>query len=324
MSSMLCFLMTERVSIIIPCHNAAPWIAETLESALAQTWPDCEILVVDDGSHDNSASIVDRYAEQGVRLLQQDNRGAAAARNTGIAASTGDYIQFLDADDLLDPDKIAHQVSALGSAPPSSIATAAWARFTNDISQASFNPDPVWSDAAPMDWLVLSWSGGGMMHPAAWLTPRAVVERVGGWNESLSLDDDGEYFARIVLASKSVLHCPAAKVYYRTHQKGSLSQAKSAAAWQSSHRVCLLLDKLALTHEDSPRVRHACALNHLRFAFHAWPFTAARELARSSLDRARQLDPTARRPRSGPRFEMIARLVGWKWARQFQHLFQYE
>src|SRR6185503_8183759 len=78
--------MTEPcVSILIPCHNAEPWIAATIESALAQTWPNTEIIVVDDGSTDDSAAIASRSIDRGVRVVMQSNRGASAARNAGLA-----------------------------------------------------------------------------------------------------------------------------------------------------------------------------------------------------------------------------------------------
>jgi hypothetical protein len=258
-----------------------------------------------------------------VRLIRQPNRGAAAARNAALAHARGDYLQFLDADDLLAPDKISRQLARLGSAPAGTVASAAWARFERTPAMAEFSPEPAWCDSAPLDWLVLSWSGGGMMHPAAWLTPAAVARSAGPWNETLSLDDDGEYFTRVLLASPGIVHCSDARVYYRTHAAGSLSQSKTPAAWRSSHEVCRLVQQAALAREDSPRVRHACALNHLRYAFHAWPHAAARSFARTSLAEAARLDPAARRPAGPPRFELIASLVGWKTARLIQHRFSH-
>lgn len=312
--------MTPLVSILIPAYNAAPWIGATLDSALAQTWPHCEIIVADDGSTDDTAAIAAGYAGRGVRLCRQANRGAGAARNLAITQARGDYLQFLDADDLLAPDKIALQLERLVDAPANTVASSAWARFHSDPAESNFTPEPVWNDAAPLDWLVLSWSGGGMMHPAAWLTPVDVARQAGPWNETLSLDDDGEYFTRVLLASTGVVHVRHARVYYRTHATGSLSMRKKLAHWHSSHNVCRLVQLAALAHEDSPRVRRACALNHLRYAYHAWPYRIARPLARVSLAEATQLDPSATRPVGPPRFEHLASLVGWKFARTIQHL----
>jgi glycosyltransferase involved in cell wall biosynthesis len=89
-----------QVSVLIPCFNAEPFISETLESVLSQTWPNIEVVVVDDGSQDLSAQVIERYESRGVRLVRQPNRGAGAARNTALDASSGSFVQFRDADDL--------------------------------------------------------------------------------------------------------------------------------------------------------------------------------------------------------------------------------
>src|SRR5882672_6611417 len=101
------------VSILIPAFNAEQWIGETLRSALAQTWPHKEIIVVDDGSRDQTVATARKFEAEGVRVVTQKNSGAAAARNTAFSLCHGDYIQWLDADDLLAPDKIASQLRVL-------------------------------------------------------------------------------------------------------------------------------------------------------------------------------------------------------------------
>src|SRR5215510_8915726 len=109
--------MEPLVSILIPAYNAQQWIAGTLESALSQTWPKKEIIVVDDGSSDQTLQIARQFASKTVRIVTQANQGASAARNTAFSICQGDYIQWLDADDLLDPDKIEKQVRKLDDCP---------------------------------------------------------------------------------------------------------------------------------------------------------------------------------------------------------------
>jgi glycosyltransferase involved in cell wall biosynthesis len=121
--------MPALVSILIPCHNAGAWLAQTLESALAQTWPHTEIVLVDDGSDDNSREIAARFEARGVTVVAQGNLGASAARNAAISESRGDWLQFLDADDLLAPDKIARQMAAAGSVGETHIFASDWSRF---------------------------------------------------------------------------------------------------------------------------------------------------------------------------------------------------
>src|ERR1700748_3370934 len=101
------------VSIIIPVYNAQKYLAETINSALAQTWPNKEIIIVDDGSTDNSFQIAKNFENDKVRVYYQENRGAGAARNKGLREAKGNYIQFLDADDLISNNKAEEQINLL-------------------------------------------------------------------------------------------------------------------------------------------------------------------------------------------------------------------
>lgn len=107
------------VSVVIPAYNAERWVARTLESVLAQTYPHLEVWVIDDGSIDHTATVVDQIVQRDsrVRLIHQANAGVAAARNRGIQAATGEWIAPLDADDLWNPDHLAQQVACAETAP---------------------------------------------------------------------------------------------------------------------------------------------------------------------------------------------------------------
>ncbi|HET7537953.1 MAG TPA: glycosyltransferase, partial [Candidatus Didemnitutus sp.] len=109
--------MSPLVSIIIPCYNAERWLAATLESALAQTWSAKEIIFVNDGSTDRSLALARSFESRSVRVIDQPNRGASAARNAGLRAAQGELFQFLDADDLLSRGKVAAQVALLAARP---------------------------------------------------------------------------------------------------------------------------------------------------------------------------------------------------------------
>ena len=105
--------MKPLVSILIPAYNSEEWVADAIRSAIAQTWQRKEIIVVDDGSSDGTAEVAQRFASKDVTVVSTKNQGAAAARNHALQLSKGDYIQWLDADDLLAPDKIERQLAAL-------------------------------------------------------------------------------------------------------------------------------------------------------------------------------------------------------------------
>jgi glycosyltransferase involved in cell wall biosynthesis len=311
-------MTTPLVSVVIPCFNAERYVGETLESVLAQTWPNIEIIVVDDGSTDGSVEAARRYEKSGVRLIEQGNAGAGAARNRAYAAAQGEFIQFLDADDLIDPEKISLQMARLQAAPRS-IASAEWGRFRETPAEARFRAEDCWGDLTPLEWLTRSRKDGlGMMFPALWLIPRAVCERAGPWNEALSLGDDGEYFTRVVLASEEVLFCKGARCRYRSGLPSSLSGQKSPRHWASQFQVIDLCERYVRAREDSPRVRRGFALSWQHLAHGAHPYDAG--LAESAMRRAVALDPVRIRPGGGPAFAAISWLIGWRAARKLQVL----
>ena len=106
--------MGQSVSILIPCYNAAPYLAAAVDSALAQTWPHKEIIVVNDGSTDRSGEILESYRSKGIKVIHQENRGQCAARNRAFQECSGDYIKFFDADDWLAPRTVELQMERIG------------------------------------------------------------------------------------------------------------------------------------------------------------------------------------------------------------------
>jgi len=308
--------MTPLVSILIPCYNARPWLAPTLESALAQTWPAREIIVVDDGSRDGSVEVARTFADRGVKVIAQENRGASATRNCAYRLSQGEFIQYLDADDLLATDKIERQMALAEKTGPEVVLCGTWSRFTQTPADADFTPQPLCTDAAPIDWMVAKFEQNAMMHPAAWLTPRALAERAGPWDESLTLDDDGEYFTRVVLAARAVRCCREAVSYYRSGVSGSLSGIKSERAWANAYRLMELSEQWLRAVEDSPRTRHACATAYQRYIYDSYPLAAAYR-ARAAAKVA-ALGGSDLRPPGGPKYRWARRVLGWRLAKRLQ------
>jgi glycosyltransferase involved in cell wall biosynthesis len=305
-----------KVSILIPCYNAEKYIGETLESVFRQTWPTIEVIVVDDGSEDGSIAEIERFKTTGMQLINQNNLGAGAARNCAYCASNGKFIQFLDADDLIDPKKIERQMVRVVDRPRC-VASSEWGRFHRLPNETRFDPEPVWRDLDPLDWLALSRAGGlGMMFPALWLVPRTIAEAAGRWDETLSLGDDGEYFTRVLLAAENVLFCPGARCHYRSGLPDSLSGRKSPGAWASQFRVFDLCESHVRAREDSERVRRGFALSWQHLAHASYPYDSG--LAKHALARARALHPVVIRPGGGPAFAFVSRVVGWRVARCLQ------
>ncbi len=307
--------MTPLVSVIVPCFNAAPWLGEAIESVLAQTHPAIETIVVDDGSTDESVAVARRYAPRGVQVVTQPNRGASAARNHGLRLARGAFIQYLDADDLLSPRKLEIQLARLREEQPRRLATCRWGRFETDAAQARFVDDEVFRDFHSLDWMLLHSSAAKMMHPAAWLVPLDVAQDAGPWNETLSLNDDGEYFARVVLASSGIAFAaqPEASTYYRSGIAGSLSRRRSTAACVSLHRSAELLESHLLSRDSSATTRQALADHWQYIAFELYP--DAPGLSLDAEARSTRLGGSAIRPPLGPRAALFSRVFGWRLAR---------
>ena len=308
--------MNTRVSVIIPCYNAERWIGATLECVFAQTWPDIEIVVVDDGSTDASVRVVESLARDGLTLVRQANRGQTGALNAALARTTGAFVQYLDADDLIDPEKIATQMARLAD-HPRAIASARWGRFYDRPDDTRFEVETVYRDLDPLDWLAESRAAGlGMMFPALWLIPMSIVREIGPWREDLSLNNDAEYFTRALLAADRVLFCPDARCRYRSGIAGSLSGAKGAANWTSQVMVLELCQARVLSREDSERMRRGFALSWQHLAHACHPYAPA--VAEDALTRAAALHPMTIQPDGGARFKVLSRLFGWRAARRLQ------
>lgn len=230
------------VSIIIPIYNKAEFIEQTIQSALNQTWKNIEIIIVDDESSDDSLSIVKKYENENIRVFNQPNSGASSARNLGLKKAKGDYIQFLDADDLLSLDKIEKQLKSLENKLDTVAVCSTVFFFDGDNhllnSPAETELDFLFSTSDPLEFLINLYGGNGqasMVTIHSWLTPTQVIKKAGFWNETLSVDDDGEYFCRVVLASAGIEYAPAVFNYYRKFKNSSnLSSQTSFKAAQSA------------------------------------------------------------------------------------------
>ena len=252
--------MKPLVSILIPAFNAQEWIADTLKSAIGQTWERKEVIVVDDGSTDHTLAIARQFASERVSIVSQNNQGAAAARNRAFSVSQGDYIQWLDADDLLAPDKIARQMEAVDQCRSKrTLLSSAWGQFMYRPHKAKFEPTPLWCDLSPLEWLLRKMGQGVFMQTAAWLVSRELTEAAGPWNTQLLGDDDGEYFCRVLLGSNGTRFIPEARVLFRMTGVNRLSYIGRSERKMEAQFVSMQLHiGYIRSLEDTERVRTAC------------------------------------------------------------------
>ncbi len=308
------------VSVLVPSYNSKNFLGECLNSILSQTYKNIEVIFVDDGSTDDSLLEARKYEKYGIRIISQNNRGQPAALNTAFGLAQGKYIQYLDADDVLHPQKIEIQVCRLLDTDPKSVATAAWARFQYNLSTAVFIPEKVWQDLTPVDWLIESWCGGGMMPDSAWLVPYDIVKSAGPWNESLRWASDGldaDFFTRAILLSEKCLFCPEAKCFYRS-LPGTQSRIKTLTSLEASLKILFNTGAALLKKEDTPRTRKAFADNLQRFVFATYPdFQELVEQAESQIHR---LGGSGLPFVAGPITTSISKCLGWKIAKRIRSL----
>ena len=296
------------VSVIVPAWNCEAWISDAIRSAVSQTWERIEVIVIDDGSTDRTGELARDWPDSRVMCLRQEHQGAAAARNRGLRQANGDFIQFLDADDVLAADKLALQLAALGENPPDSVASCSWARFASGSQPAPFDDEPVWPVEDPVEWLIRSLSGEGMMQPAGWLVPQSITNTCGPWNESLTLHDDGDYFARVLVKAARNVFVRGAAIFYRD-VAGSLSKRRSRAAIESAFSVCnARRDTLLSIRNDLP-ARRALATQYAQFAYEF--DDAAPDLTKRALEAIRLLAASPVNVIGGSAFRAMSKAFGF-------------
>ncbi len=202
------------VSVIIPCYNAERWLRGAIESALGQTHAITEVIVVDDGSTDGSPGIMKQF-EGKINWLSTSNRGPCAARNVGLKAAKGEWIQFLDADDLLHPDKVRLSLEGGGNYPSAEFV---WAPNVSIDENFSMNSSEVKAQEAFDAKVTLSQNAWLAYYaPSAAMFRSKFLERVGDWNESLERWVDLEYHARISALLPYYARLSKPLYFYRQH-----------------------------------------------------------------------------------------------------------
>lgn len=213
------------VSVVIPCFNAQNWIRASLHSAIDQRVSDLEIIVVDDGSTDASGDLV-ASEFPGVRLVRTPRGGPSRARNLGTQLSCGEFIQYLDADDMLAPGKIEAQLEMLDRTD-AEVAYGDWRelRVTPDgtFVEGRLVAREIEGDAS-IALFTEFWC-----PPAAYLFRRGIVERIGGWREELPVIQDARFALDCALHGGGFVYCRGVTAYYRVHSEGSVSTRDPSA-----------------------------------------------------------------------------------------------
>jgi glycosyltransferase involved in cell wall biosynthesis len=314
--------MTEKalVSVIIPLCNAERYFEQCIQSVLDQTWPNIEVIIVDDSSIDNSFAIAQKFESEKVKLVRQPNSGASIARNHGLKLAKGKYIQFMDADDLLSKDKIEAQVNILNN-NKDYIAVCGTVYFRDGNDPYNSEPKKEWyhnGSDDPVDFLLKLYSGkeiisgyGGMVQPNAWLTPKNLIDRAGPWNEFRCPDDDGEFFCRVILASKGVKYSEKGINYYRKFSTGkSLSGQKTRESYENIFLAINLKYNHLKERTDSKILENIFAKHYWVLGVSCYP--KFKDISDKAIRKAKQYGYKGPKYTSGKMATRLSRIVGWR------------
>jgi glycosyltransferase involved in cell wall biosynthesis len=215
--------MKYKISVIIPTYNRAHIIKDALESVLMQTYSNWECIIIDDGSTDHSERLIKEFLAidnrfKFIKRPPSKNKGAATCRNIGLENATGDYIQFLDSDDFIATNKFEVQIKLLKNENSTTLGTCRygimrpiWGKprvFYGLVSFRTFKK--------PQDLFKIFAINFSYFPLHVYLIPVVIINKVGKWNEKLTVNDDGEYFSRVILNCSKIKFCNNTFAVYRT------------------------------------------------------------------------------------------------------------
>lgn len=298
------------VTIIIPCYNAESFVADAIESAFAQTFKDIEIIVVDDGSTDGTIDVINRYANR-IRILRQRNLGAPAARNNGMRAARGEFVQFLDADDILLPSKV--EVCIQHFEPDIDVVfcdyideDALERRGGSLVKRAIYSlqrPPPHWD---PNDVVTST-----LKSPVTTLAPLfrlSTLQQLGGWDERLKNNQDIELTFRLALNGARFKKIDQALVQVRHHRSATRIRMRPDSHRGVLHATRIMHEQALKLNALTPSLRTALAARYARWGRIAY-LRGDRDIARNAFELARSMDRDAK-PSGCPLYNAAARLLG--------------
>ncbi len=237
-----------KVSVIIPCYNVEAFIEECIESLRGQNMQDFEVICVNDGSSDRTKELLDRLgnsSELSIKVIHQVNKGASSARNHGLQHASGEYIQFLDADDLLTPGKLAHQLQLVAEHESPCVIFGSYRR--EDL-EGDLVRERRYTDGTPNIWASLMLTDLGIT--SANLFRADLFKEDIQWNENLGSSQEYDLMFQILKKHQDVLFDPEVNTVIRVRESGSISQTNLDQKWE--RYVQLRVDIMAYIKENKP------------------------------------------------------------------------
>jgi glycosyltransferase involved in cell wall biosynthesis len=317
--------MHPLISVIIPVFNAKPYIYNTIQSVLNQTFTDFELIIINDGSTDETEKIIEAITDDRICYYSKKNEGQCKTLNLGLSVSRGQYIKFLDSDDCINLTHLESFVLEIqrltADEQKQYLFLCKWQRFSAIRDEWPMNQRPEWSDNDPLSFIEKALGNGPDMLPAwQWLIPKNLLELSGHWNEELTLGNDFEFSIRLILASKRIIFCQDAIVYYRSDSIGNMSSDTKFETLVSVYKSAQLGINNILAYSSAPTIKRACADKLRIWLITYYPFIEEKfirkvekeigELGGSSID-----------PGWSFKMRVIEVLFGWKIARMLQYYF---
>jgi glycosyltransferase involved in cell wall biosynthesis len=229
------------VSVITPCYNAARFVAETIASVAAQTYAPLEHIIVDDGSTDESWAVIESFGSRVNAVRLEHNRGGSHARNRGAECARGEFLMFLDSDDLIAPDTLGALVQAV-RARPAAIGVCSWRRLL--LVRGKWVEAPPEASLPLLDDPLRGWLQNCWVPPCAVLWRRDAYERAGEWDERITLNDDGDLMMRAFVRGCSLVSAVEGRAFYRHHGETRLSLSNDVFSEPRLRSLCLVLENL--------------------------------------------------------------------------------
>ncbi|MBI4059635.1 glycosyltransferase [Candidatus Giovannonibacteria bacterium] len=254
-------MISKLVSIVIPAYNAEKYIKEAVDSALAQTYENVEVVVVDDGSTDGTKNVLESYVRDGkIKYVYQKNAGLAGARNTGIRTARGEYIAFLDADDLFLPEKVTEQVKVLEEHPDYDVCYSDLTHFTDGQQRKFFHHRYHYPSGNLFEPLLHK----QFINPLAVFARRSVFEKYGFFDETLRRSEDWDLWLRWAHAGVKFFYLDKPLAYYRVQSTGNLSSVESEPAMKEKNLFVFSRIGEKLSKEEWRKYHFSAILEKLR------------------------------------------------------------
>jgi glycosyltransferase involved in cell wall biosynthesis len=304
------------VSVCIPAYNCDIYIEQTLGYITTQTYQNLEIIVINDGSADDTSAQAKKVVDNRIKVIDTINGGASKARNIAYQSAKGAYIIFFDADDYILPNFIEEQVKHIDNRTDI-VVLADWGRFYTGDFNTLVPEDNKYNELTFKEWIATYWYNcNPMTNPGRAIIPKNLIEQVGLWNEELSLNDDLDFFTRVFLKAGKIAFNHNAVLHYRSGVNG-LSGAKSEKAYQSLYNSILISTQLVLNaYKNDAVIEQSCANMWQSFIYEVYPnYANLIILAQQEME---NLPPSNIKFHTGGMTNYMIGLFGWKFTKQLK------